>query len=467
MSFLIVLAALCFLMWVAYRGYSVILFAPIAALGAVFLTDPGLVAPMFTGLFMDKMVGFLKLYFPVFLLGAVFGKLIEVSGFSKSIVAATIRVVGAQRAMLAIVLVCALLTYGGVSLFVVVFAVYPFAAELFRQGDIPKRLIPGTIALGAFTFTMDALPGTPQIQNIIPTTFFKTDTWAAPVLGTIGGMFILVLGLMYLEWRRRVALRAGEGYGDPASLLNEPSAFTGGRLANPLIALLPLLLVGISNKLFTILIPQYYGSEHAFVPAVVGNPAPVVQEVSKIAAIWAVQGALLVGILCVLAFAWKPVIASFAEGTKSAIGGALLAAMNTASEYGFGAVIAALPGFLVVANALSAIPDPLVNEAITVSALAGITGSASGGMSIALAAMSETFIANAQAAGIPMDVLHRVASMASGGMDTLPHNGAVITLLAVTGLTHRQAYKDIFAITLIKTAAVFFIIAVFYATGWV
>ena len=467
MSFLIVLAALCFLMWVAYRGYSVILFAPIAALGAVFLTDPGLVAPMFTGLFMDKMVGFLKLYFPVFLLGAVFGKLIEVSGFSKSIVAATIRVVGAQRAMLAIVLVCALLTYGGVSLFVVVFAVYPFAAELFRQGDIPKRLIPGTIALGAFTFTMDALPGTPQIQNIIPTTFFKTDTWAAPVLGTIGGMFILVLGLMYLEWRRRVALRAGEGYGDPASLLNEPSAFTGGRLANPLIALLPLLLVGISNKLFTVLIPQYYGSEHAFIPAVVGNPAPVVQEVSKIAAIWAVQGALLVGILCVLAFAWKPVIASFAEGTKSAIGGALLAAMNTASEYGFGAVIAALPGFLVVANALSAIPDPLVNEAITVSALAGITGSASGGMSIAVAAMSETFIANAQAAGIPMDVLHRVASMASGGMDTLPHNGAVITLLAVTGLTHRQAYKDIFAITLIKTAAVFFISAVFYATGWV
>ncbi len=467
MSFLIVLAALCFLMWVAYRGYSVILFAPIAALGAVFLTDPGLVAPMFTGLFMDKMVGFLKLYFPVFLLGAVFGKLIEISGFSKSIVAATIRVVGAQRAMLAIVLVCALLTYGGVSLFVVVFAVYPFAAELFRQGDIPKRLIPGTIALGAFTFTMDALPGTPQIQNIIPTTFFKTDTWAAPVLGTIGGIFILAFGLMYLEWRRRVALRAGEGYGDPATLLNEPSGFSGGRLANPFIALLPLLLVGISNKVFTVMIPQYYGSEYSFAPAVIGNAAPVVQEVSKIAAIWAVQGALIVGILCVLAFAWKPVIASFAEGTKSAIGGALLAAANTASEYGFGAVIAALPGFLVVANALSAIPNPLINEAITVSALAGITGSASGGMSIALAAMADTFIANAQAAGISMEVLHRVASMASGGMDTLPHNGAVITLLAVTGLTHRQAYKDIFAITLIKTAAVFFIIAVFYATGWV
>jgi H+/gluconate symporter-like permease len=467
MAFLIVLAALVFLMFVAYRGHSVILFAPIAALGAVLLTDPSLVAPMFTGLFMDKMVGFLKLYFPVFLLGAVFGKLIEISGFSKAIVAATIQVVGAQRAMLSIVLVCALLTYGGVSLFVVVFAVYPFAAELFRQSDIPKRLIPGTIALGAFTFTMDALPGTPQIQNIIPTSFFGTTAWAAPWLGTLGGVFILIIGLSYLEWRRRAALRIGEGYGDPQKLVNEPAAFAGGRLANPVIAILPLVLVGVSNKLFTAWIPALYGNSHEFVPAVVGKAAPVVQEVSKVAAIWAVEGALLVGIMSVLAFAWKPVIASFAVGTRSAIAGALLASMNTASEYGFGAVIAALPGFLVVANALAAIPNPLVNEAITVTALAGITGSASGGMSIALAAMADTFIANAAAAGIPSEVLHRVASMASGGMDTLPHNGAVITLLAVTGLSHRQAYKDIFAVTAIKTSAVFVVIGLFYATGLV
>ncbi len=465
MAFLIVLAALCFLMFVAYRGYSVILFAPIAALGAVLLTDASLVAPMFTGLFMDKMVGFLKLYFPVFLLGAVFGKLIELSGFSKAIVIATIRLFGAGRAMLSIVAVCALLTYGGVSLFVVVVAVYPFAAELFRQSDIPKRLIPGTIALGAFTFTMDALPGTPQIQNIIPAPFFGTDAWAAPWLGTIGAVFILALGMTYLEWRRRTALRNGEGYGD--KLLNEPAPFQGGKLAHPVIAILPLLLVGVTNKLFTNWIPQVYGTQHEFVPAVIGSAAPVVQEVSKVAAIWAVEGALLVGILSVLVFAWRSVFAGFAEGTRSAIGGALLASMNTASEYGFGAVIAALPGFLVVANALAAIPNPLVNEAITVTTLAGITGSASGGMSIALAAMAETFIANANAAGIPMEVLHRVAAMASGGMDSLPHNGAVITLLAVTGLTHRQSYKDIFAITCIKTLAVFAVIAIYYLTGLV
>ena len=139
--------------------------------------------------------------------------------------------------------------------------------------------------------------------------------------------------------------------------------------------------------------------------------------------------------------------------------------MNTAAEYGFGGVIAALPGFTVIANSLKAIPNPLVNEAITVTTLAGITGSASGGMSIALAAMSDTFIRAAEAAHIPLEVFHRVAAMASGGMDTLPHNGAVITLLAVTGLTHKTSYRDIFAVTVIKTAAVFVVIAVYYLTG--
>ena len=232
-----------------------------------------------------------------------------------------------------------------------------------------------------------------------------------------------------------------------------------------MIALLPLVMVGVMNKVLTVAIPELYGKSVSFVPAVIGKATPVVQQISSIAAIWAVEGALLLGIATVLLFAWKSVSVKFAEGTKTAIGGALLATMNTASEYGFGAIIAALPGFLVIADALKAIPNPLVNESITVTALAGITGSASGGMGIALAAMADTFVANAQAAGIPLEVFHRVASMASGGMDTLPHNGAVITLLAVCGLSHKQSYKDIFAITCIKTSAVFVVIAAYYLTG--
>jgi H+/gluconate symporter-like permease len=458
-NFLIVLGALVFLMLVAYRGYSVILFAPIAALGAVLLTDPSLVPPMFSSVFMEKMVGFVKNYFPVFMLGAVFGKVIELSGFSKSIVSAVIGVLGRERAVLSIVVVCAILTYGGVSLFVVVFAVYPFAAEMFRQGDIPKRLIPCTIALGAFSFTMDALPGTPQIQNIIPTTFFNTTTWAAPVLGIIGSIFVLGVGLAYIENRRRSAQTRGEGYG--VEVLNEPEPFEEEALPNPWIAILPLVLVGASNFILTFLVPRFYGAKHE----ITLGDHPIVTQIGSVAAIWAVEGALLLGILTVFVFAWRPVTARFADGSKAAVAGALLASMNTASEYGFGGVIALLPGFKTVSAALAAIPNPLVNEAVTVTVLAGITGSASGGMSIALAAMSDTFIAAAQAAHIPLDVLHRVAAMASGGMDTLPHNGAVITLLAVTGLTHRQAYKDVFVITLTKTAAVFVVIAVYYLTG--
>jgi len=461
MSFLILLLALALLMFVAYRGFSVILFAPVCALLAVLLTDPALVAPVFSGVFMDKMVVFIKSYLPVFLLGAVFGKVIELSGFARSIVTAVIGLVGRGRAMLAIVAVCALLTYGGVSLFVVVFAVYPFAAEMFRQGGIPKRLIPATIALGAFTFTMDALPGTPQIQNIIPAGFFKTDTWAAPWLGVIGALFILVTGLAYLEWRRRQAARAGEGYG--TKLVNEPEPFPAEKLPNPWLALSPLVIVGVMNKLFTALIPHFYGGTYS--AELPGLAKPVVTQVSSVAAIWAVEGALLLGILTVVAFAFRPLKERFAEGSKAAVAGALLAATNTASEYGFGAVIAALPGFLVVAEGLKAIPGVLVNEAVTVTALAGITGSASGGMSIALATMAESFVSAANSAGIPLEVLHRIAAMASGGMDTLPHNGAVITLLAVTGLTHQESYRDIFAITLVKTAAVAVVIGVFYATG--
>lgn len=465
MSLLIAVGALAFLMLAAYRGYSVILFAPVAAMGAVLLTDPHAVGPVFSGLFMEKMAGFLKLYFPVFLLGAIFGKLIEISGFARAIVASSIALLGAERAMLAIVLVAALLTYGGVSLFVVVFAVYPFAAEIFRSSNIPKRLIPATIALGAFTFTMDALPGTPQIQNIIPTTFFRTTAWAAPVLGTLGSVFILAFGMAYLDWRRRKAFASGEGYGEHH--LNEPVAAADAdvKSVNPLIAVLPLVVVGVASKLLTLLIPAVYGEK--FEAVLTPGGKAVTADVGAMTAIWAVEGALLLGILVVVIFAWRAIRAKFAEGSKDAVAGALLAGTNTASEYGFGAVIAALPGFLVISDALKGIPNPLINEAVTVTTLAGVTGSASGGMSIALGAMADQFIAAANAAGIPLEVLHRVAAMASGGMDTLPHNGAVITLLAVTGLTHVQAYKDIFAITCIKTLAVAFVIGLYYATGWV
>ncbi len=359
-----------------------------------------------------------------------------------------------------IVLVCALLTYGGVSLFVVAFAVYPFAAELFRQSGIPKRLIPATVALGAFSFTMDALPGTPQIQNIIPTSFFGTNAWAAPWLGLIGSLFIIAVGLLYLERQRRKAQLKGEGYG--TELLNEPETPDDINLPNPLIAILPLILVGVFNLAFTHWIPQCTaparsdaagagqahhhrcGEDHRHLGG--GSGVGVGYSTGGGVRLWQYS---------------RPAGGRQQDGGRRRNSGGDEHRLRIRLRRGDRRAA----GLLVLSQALSAIPNPLLNEAISVTLLAGITGSASGGMSIALAAMADNFVAAAHAAHIPLEVLHRVASMASGGMDTLPHNGAVITLLAITGLSHRQAYGGIFAITLIKSAAVLFVIGVFYLTG--
>lgn len=476
MDLLIILLALGLLMFTAYRGFSVILFAPLCALLAVALIDPANILPFYSGIFMEKMVGFIKSYFPVFLLGAIFGKIIEMSGIAESIAKTIVRLIGKKQAMLTIVLLGAILTYSGVSLFVAVFAIYPFAVQLFKEADIPKRLMPATIALGAFTFTMDALPGTPQIQNVIPTTFFGTDIYAAKTLGIIGAIFVLGVGLAYLEFRKRQAKKKGEGYygmpGDNTILDAEkekgevvPEMSFNPSVLRQILAFVPLVLVAVMNKYLTGAIPKWYSNGFDFTK--LGMEQYSV-DVKATASIWSVEIALIAGIITAIIYGWNRLRKEFKAGLNQSIGGSLLAVMNTASEYGFGGIIAALPGFAKVSDGISgAFTNPLVNGAVTTSTLAGITGSASGGMGIALAAMGEKYNQAIAAANIPPEVMHRVVAMASGGMDTLPHNGAVITLLAVTGLTHRQSYKDIFAITIIKTLAVFVVIALYTLFGLV
>ncbi|ENX39386.1 GntP family permease [Acinetobacter sp. NIPH 2100] len=463
----VILLSLGLLMYTAYRGFSVILMAPLCALLAVFLINPANVLPFYSGVFMPKMVNFIKDYFLVFLLGAIFGKVVEMSGIAESIARTIVNLIGAKKAILTVVLLGAILTYSGVSLFVAVFAIYPFANQLFQQANIPKRLIPGTIALGAFTFTMDALPGTPQIQNVIPTTFFGTNIYAAPFLGVIGAIFVLSMGLLYLESRRKAAALAGEGYAGfaaegevtQATADVELSQQSNGSVLRQGMAFVPLILVAVMNRYLSTAIKEWYPNGFDFNAIGLAN---YTVDVAKTGAIWAVGLALIVGIIAAILFDYQRVVTNFKEGVNASISGSLLAVMNTASEYGFGAIIAALPGFALISHALgTTFTNPLVNGAVTTTVLAGITGSASGGMSIALSAMAETYNAAILAAGIPPEVMHRVVAMASGGMDTLPHNGAVITLLAVTGLTHKQSYKDIFAVTIIKTLAVFVVIAAF------
>ncbi|WP_040156410.1 GntP family permease [Mobilicoccus massiliensis] len=467
-----IIASLVLLILLAYRGINVMILAPICALFATVLAGAPILAT-YTQVFMPALGKFATTYFPLFMLGAVFGKLMDDSGAARRIAESIVGAIGAHRAILAITLSCAILTYGGVSLFVVAFAVFPIAAAMFREAHLPKRLIPATIALGSFTFTMTALPGTPAIQNAIPAPYFGTTAFAAPGLGTIAGLIMFGGGIAWLTYRAKQAGKAGEGYDDGP--LMRPVPKTGRRMRDTLAA-------GEAKP----------GSEthHGLDPAPgresevveippIGNPMPTwlayvpvvlviavnwvmvnqvipamntdylaeklygAAKITDVKGIWGIIVALVAAIVFMLVVHWRRYAdrkKTLNEGTM----GSLLPIFNTASEVGYGAVIAALPAFIIVRDAVLGVSgNPAISTAVAVNVLAGITGSASGGMSIALQALGTELAASAQAQGISMDLMHRIAALSSGGMDALPHNGAVITLLAITGLTHRQSYKDI------------------------
>jgi H+/gluconate symporter-like permease len=455
-----IVLALVLLMALAYRGVSVLILAPLMALLAALFTPGAPLLASYTQVFMPALGSFVIAFFPLFLLGAVFGKLMEASGSARVIAYGIVAGLGEPRAILAIVLACSVLTYGGVSLFVVAFAVYPIAAALFRQADVPKRLIPGTIALGAFTFTMTALPGTPAIQNAIPMPYFGTTPFAAPGLGLIGGVVMLVLGTLWLMRRAARARDQGEGYGDDADApaLDDPAnaskasatgrptnlpsvatlAFSGHAFA---LAMAPVVLViALNYALATWVFPTLN-------TAYLAEPRFGVTHINNLRGIWAVIGALSAAIVLLLVLQRRhlttPVPTLEAGATSS-----VLPLLNTASQVGFGAVIASLAGFTLIRDAVLGIApgNPLVSMSIAVNILAGITGSASGGMSIALQTLGDTWLAMGQAAGIAPDLLHRVTAIATGGLDALPHNGAVITLLGICGLSHRKSYFDIFIV---------------------
>ncbi len=450
-----IVVSLACLMYMAYRGFSVILFAPVFALLAAFASGYEML-PTYTEMFMPRAVGYIKNFFPVFMLGAVFGKVMEDTGMAKSIAQAVVRNLGRDRAVWAVVFSSAVLVYGGVSLFVVAFAVYPFAASLFKEANIPKRLIPAAIVFGACTFAMDALPGTPQIPNIIPTKYFGTTSYAAPVSGLIGTAILIILSMIWLEYRRKQLVNKGEGYGKHT--LNEPKDDVDNEtLPNVFVALLPLIIVLVGNFILTKWILTW-------------DPATFTHfkelKIPGVASIWAIVTATVIGIVVAIAIGWRNIKRrkiNLAQSLQVGVMGSLLAVMNTASEVGYGNVIAMLPGFSSISDALMNIKgggSPLWSLAVTTTTLAGITGSGSGGLSIALETMGAQYLAWANSIGMSPELLHRISVMACGGMDSLPHNGVIITLLAICGLTHRESYPDIFAVTVIKTTTVFILIAI-------
>ena len=444
MSTLAIVISLLLLMFFAYRGISVLILAPIMAAVAILLSgDMVYMMPQYTETFMAALGGYILKFFPIFLLGALFGQLMVDSGAATSISNWIMQKLGHKRAILTVVIACGILTYGGVSLFVVAFAIYPIAKSMFQAADIPKRLIPGAIALGSFTFTMTALPGTPSIQNAIPIPYFGTNVFAAPGIGIISGLVMFGLGAMWLQSRANKAQSKGEGYGVDTQ---ESEKLTDGVTSQGhmpiLLALLPLLLVIGVNALFTyVIFPSVdFSNLKDLYPKL--DPA-------KQTGLWSLIIALVVACLSLVLFRlgkWH----NLKDTVNKGVLGSMLPIFNTASEVGYGAVVASLAGFVVIRDmVLNVSSNPLVSEAVAMNILAGITGSSSGGMSIALQTLGADYLAMANAAGISPELLHRIAALAAGCLDTLPHSGAIITLLAICGMTHKQSYGNVAMCTVV------------------
>lgn len=482
MGLLGILVGLGLLIWLAFRGWSVLLLAPLSSLVAAAFGREPLLAN-WTQTFMGSAAQFLAQFFPIFLLGAVFGKLMDDSGAVTAVANFITRRLGERRVILAVVLSGAFVTYGGVSLFVAFFVIVPMAQSLFRAAGIPRRLVPATVILGTSTFTMSALPGTPSIQNAIPMPFFGTTPFAAPGLGLIASLIMLGIGLCWLLRAEKVARQANEGYGEELSIATgaaadderlrgrattarefDPAEISHGHRSDaevPVVnAVLPLVVVVVVNLVMSLVVLPRLDVSFLADQRWGGT------SLSAVAGVWSVVVALAAATATVVICNWTR-LPALRQTMDAGANASVLPALTVASLVGFGAVIAALPAFDTVRDwALDVKGGPLVSLAVSTNLLAALTGSASGGLTIALDALGQTYMDIATREGIDPGLLHRVAVIGSGTLDILPHNGAVVSLLAICGLTHRQSYLDIVMVGIVSSVvALAAVIAIGSALG--
>lgn len=411
-----VLVSIALLIYLAFKGWSIIPASLLCSL-VVILTNNAEIWPSISSSYAGGFKYFIGAFFLIFFFGALFGKAMGDSGSANAVSYKLLSVFGAKRALLVIILATATLTYGGVSVFVVIFTIYPIAAVLFKEADLPKRLIVGAIALGAGTFTMTALPGTPAIQNLIPAQVLGTPPTAAPILGIVASIIMFSLGFWYLTWQSTVARRNDEHFvPGPADDMERMSLMDPGQLPDWRLAFLPLV-------------------------CVIG----LIVTLKMLDPLYVVTVALAAGTLLTNILFWKRIenpLKTLNDGFSQAV----MPLLNTAAVVGFGFVVKSVAAFESFVNFAVSLPfPPLVSAAVAVNIMAGITGSASGGLTIFMKTMAPHYME----LGLAPDVLHRITSVASGGLDSLPHSGAVITMLLVMGVTHKEGYKDLGIVTVV------------------
>lgn len=432
-----IFVGLVLMIWLTYKGHSIIWVAPLSAFIVVlFALGAGLgegrtLLSAYTVDYMKGVGEYFIAWFPIFLLGAIYGKIMDMTGAARALADVIVKFVGSRFVVLAVLIPCMVLTYGGVSLFVVVFIMYPMGYAIYRAANIPRTLLPSAIAFGSFGITMTCIPGSPQIQNLIPMEYFGTTPSAAPWMGVVASFLVGIPGYLYLDWRVRKAKKEGRGFEEDAQFESMEVQAGNHQLTGALSGLLPLVVVFVALNVLK----------------------------------WNIVIALLLGILVCCLFHLKK-FRKLPEAVTEGAKGSVMAIMNTACAVGFGSVIRIVPGFvLLTALLIGNVSSPiglLLSEAVSTSVLSGATGSASGGLSITLAAFSDQYMQMAAQLGISPDILHRVAAIAAGSLDKLPHNGAVITLLVVSHCTHKESYRDIFVVSVLIPLIAMFLLVI----GW-
>jgi len=440
----VLLAGIGLLMTLVVRGKSIFVTAPLCALviGTLSGRDP---VTLLSGTFAGGFADYMRNFYLLFAIGAAFGRLLEDAGAATSIANHVGHWLGRDRACLSVVLACALLTYGGVSLFVVGFAVFPLAVQLFRAADLPRRFIPAAIAFGSITFTMTSA-GSPEIQNLIPIKYLVDSQTRAPLTDARAGWKVSLivapamwlLGQWYLERAIRHARRAGERWHDLASDLNSTGATMPAHAPSLAAALAPL----VTTVLALNALPPLSHAVAPWVTPFTKGFGTVLSSMPEDPVL-----ALFLGVIAALVFlpgarlnAWTGLSHGFLNG--------LIAIAATASMVGFGAVVKELPAFRMIVESVTRIPgDPLIGAAISVAIIAAIAGSASGGQGIALPLLKPLYV---DELGVAPRALHRVVSIASGTLDSLPANGYVVMLIQnICGETHRRAYAPLFVTTVL------------------
>lgn len=412
-----ILIAVGLIIYLSMKGYSIVFIGPLCALVVILLNGMDIFGALISlpNSFMMGLGKYIVNYFGVFLLGSILAKYIEESGAAISIAKSIMKVTGTEKpysVLIAIFLISSLLTYGGVSLFVVMFAIIPLSRPIFKEMNMSWSLVTIPIMLGIGTFTMTMLPGTPSIQNVVPTTYLHTSLTAAPLLGIIGSVVAIAFGLWYMKYELNKSIKNAETYA-PYAISSTAVTVGENKTPNIVMSIAPLVVL--------------------IVIVLAGS----IMKVSNIILIGLVIAAILSAII------FKDYIGSQKSVINAGAQGAIIPIFFTAATVGFGTVIISAPGFKIISNAILNIPgSPLISLSIANCLMGAITGSASGALGIILPAFAQHYVAM----GISPDVIHRVSAIAAASLTGMPQAGAVLSFFALAGLNHKNSFKKLFII---------------------